>query len=122
MGKKIIKLTENDLYNAIKQTVIKILNEDVNNSNNGMIHFDNTKTVKDNSKQNERFAMDLLVSGNETQLYRVGQTVDGNGFGFNVGTIDDVYSENGYIYYEIKYFIGKKPFTKVLRQKDIKIL
>ena len=34
MGKKIIKLTENDLYNAIKQTVIKILNEDVNNSNN----------------------------------------------------------------------------------------
>lgn len=87
-----------------------------------MIHFDNTKTVKDNSKQNERFVMGLLVSGNETQLYRVGQTVDGNGLGFNVGTIDGVYTENGYTYYEVKHFIGKKTFTKVLRQKDIKIL
>ena len=87
-----------------------------------MIHFDNTKTVKDNSKQNERFVMSLLVSGNETQLYSVGQTVNGNGLGFNVGTLDTVYTENGYFYYEVKYFIGKKTFTKVLRQKDIKIL
>ena len=29
-----------------------------------MIHFDNTKTIKDNAKQNERFAMSLLTSGN----------------------------------------------------------
>ncbi len=86
-----------------------------------MIHFDNTKTIKDNAKQNERFAMSLLTSGNETQLYRVGQKVDGNGLGFKDGIIVNTYTENGYIYYEVKYFIGKKTFTKVLRQKDIKI-
>ena len=87
-----------------------------------MLHFDNTKSVKDNAKQNERFAMSLLVSGNETQLYSVGQTVNGNGLGFNVGTIDNVYTENGYVYYEVKHLIGKKTFTKVLRQKDIKVI
>lgn len=85
-------------------------------------NFDNTKTIKDNAKQNERFAMSLLTSGNEKQLYNVGQKVDGNGLGFKDGIIVNTYTENGYFYYEVKYFIGKKPFTKVLRQKDIKIL
>ena len=87
-----------------------------------MLHFDNTKSVKDNAKQNERFAMSLLVSGNETQLYSVGQTVDGNGLGFKDGTIANTYTENGYVYYEVKHLIGKKTFTKVLRQKDIKVI
>jgi hypothetical protein len=86
-----------------------------------MIHFDNTKKIKDSSKVNEEFVMSLLTVGNETQKFNIGQKVDGNGNGFKNGIITDVYEENGYIRYEVEYKLDKK-YKKILRQQDISII
>lgn len=63
-----------------------------------------------------------IQSGNELQLYQVGQIVDGSGNGFYKGEIIEVYQENGFFYYVINYKLSeraRKAYTQTLRQKDI---
>lgn len=86
-----------------------------------MIHFDNTKKIKESSKMNEEFVMSLLTVGNEKQIFNIGQKVDGNGLGFKDGIITDVYKENGYIRYEVEYKLDKF-YKKILRQQDVSII
>lgn len=84
--------------------------------------FDNTAAIKRQSKANETFAAALYKGGAEKQLYKVGQTVNGSGFGFNRGVIVDAYEFNGFIYYVVEYKLtprAKKTYQKTLRQKDI---
>ena len=56
------------------------------------VNFDNTLSVKKFAKTQE--AKNILNNnfhGNEKQLYKIGNLVDGNGHGFNTGKIIDVY-------------------------------
>lgn len=88
-----------------------------------MLLFDNTSTIKRESKANEILATALYERGDEKRLYKVGQTVDGNGLGFTRGVIVDVYEVNGFIYYVVEYKLttrAKKTYQKTLRQNDIK--
>ena len=90
-----------------------------------MLLFDNTSIIKRESKANEIFANTLYKRGEEKQLYKVGQTVDGNGLGFTRGVIVDVYEVNGFIYYVVEYKLtprAKKDISKTLRQIDINII
>lgn len=90
-----------------------------------MLLFDNTSTIKRESKANEIFATTLYKRGEEKQLYKVGQTVDGNGLGFTHGVIVDVYEVNGFIYYVVEYKLtprSRKTFQKTFRQIDINII
>ena len=90
-----------------------------------MLLFDNTNTIKQESKANEIFATTLDKRGEEKQLYRVGQTINGDGSGFTRGVIVDVYEMNGFIYYVIEYKLkprARKTYTKTLRQMDIKLI
>ena len=88
-----------------------------------MIHsfFDNTLNVMRTAK-NIRLQDE---SGNETALYKIGQKVDGNGLGFSVGEITDVYGQNGYVIYIITYKLSpraRKTYTKTIRQQDVRII
>lgn len=88
-----------------------------------MLLFDNTYTIKRESKANEILATSLYKRGEEKHLYKVGQTVDGNGLGFTRGVIVDVYEVDGFIYYVVEYKLTprvKKTYQKTLRQNDIK--
>ena len=90
-----------------------------------MLHsfFDNTISVKREAQKAAYLLND--ESGNETALYKIGQKVDGNGLGFSVGEITDVYGQNGYVRYIITYKISpraRKVYQKTLRQQDIKII
>lgn len=87
-----------------------------------MLLFDNTGTIKRQSKANETFAAALYKSGTEKQLYKIGQTVSGNVLGFKSGVIIDAYYDNGYMYYVVSYKVGRKEYTKTLRQIDINII
>lgn len=87
-----------------------------------MLLFDKTITIKRQSKANETFVASLYKSGTEKQLYKVGQTVSGNGLGFKSGVIIDAYNDNGYVYYVVSYKVGRKEYTKTLRQTDINII
>lgn len=87
-----------------------------------MILFDNTRSIKQQARQNQSYAERLITKGNEIQIYNVGQQVDGNGLGFAKGVITDAYRENGYIYYIVTYKVGRKEYTKTLNQKSIKLL
>ena len=90
-----------------------------------MLLFDNTSAIKRQSKENETFAAALYKSGTEKQLYKVGQTVNGKGFGFTSGVIVDAYEVNGFIYYVVEYKLtprAKKTYQKTFRQIDINII
>ena len=90
-----------------------------------MLLFDNTDTIKRQSKENENFAATLYKRGEEKQLYKVGQTVNGNGLGFKSGVIVDFYKVNGFIYYVVEYKLtprAKKTYQKTFRQIDINII
>lgn len=90
-----------------------------------MLLFDNTHTIKQESKDNEIFATTLYKRGYEKRLYKIGQTVDGKGLGFTRGVIVDVYEVNGFIYYVVEYKLtprAKKTFQKTFRQIDIKLI
>ena len=88
------------------------------------VNFDNTLSVKKFAKTQE--AKNILndnFHGNEKQLYKVGDFVDGNGHGFNTGKIIDVYKNNDFYCYVVEYKIkpkARKTFKMTLRQKDIK--
>lgn len=83
-----------------------------------MIHFEsNYFSVKINAIQGQRL-VNSLVSGNEVQAYRIGQSVNStelSPYRFNDCLITDVYKENGYYRY-IVLIDGKK---HTFRQKDI---
>lgn len=87
-----------------------------------MLLFDNTAAIKRQSKANEAFASALYKSGTEKQLYKIGQTVSGNGLGFKSGVIIDAYNDNGYMYYVVSYKVRRKEYTKTFRQTDINII
>ena len=88
------------------------------------VNFDNTLSVKKFAETQE--AKNILndnFHGNEKQLYKVGDFVDGNEHGFDIGKIIDVYKNNGFFCYVIEYKIkpkARKTFKMTLRQKDIK--
>lgn len=88
------------------------------------VNFDNTLSVKKFAETQE--AKNILndnFHGNEKQLYKVGDFVDGNGHGFNIGKIIDLYKNNGCFCYVVEYKIkpkARKTFKMILRQKDIK--
>ena len=88
------------------------------------VNFDNTLSVKKFAETQE--AKNILndnFHGNEKQLYKIGDLVDGNGHGFNTGKIIDVYKNNGFYCYVVEYKIkpkARKTFKMTLRQKDIK--
>lgn len=88
------------------------------------VSFDNTLNVKKFAKTQE--AKNILndnFHGNEKQLYKIGDTVGGNGNGFNTGKIIDVYKNNGFFCYVVEYKLkpkARKTFKTTLRQKDIK--
>lgn len=88
-----------------------------------MLHsiFDNTLKVREEAKK----IVLPYESGNETQLYEVGQKVDGYGHGFYTGTIIEVYQENGYFRYVVEYKLkprSRKKYTQILRQIDIVLI
>lgn len=90
-----------------------------------MIHsfFDNTFSVKREAQKAAYLLND--ESGNETALYKIGQKVDGNGLGFSVGEITDVYGQNGYVIYIITYKLSpraRETYTKTIRQQDVRII
>ena len=90
-----------------------------------MLLFDNTHTIKQESKANEIFATKLYKRGDEKRLYKIGQTVNGDGLGFTRGVIIDFYEMNGFIYYVVEYKLtprAKKTFQKTFRQIDINII
>lgn len=88
------------------------------------VNFDNTLSVKKFAETQE--AKNILndnFHGNEKQLHKIGDLVDGNGHGFNTGKIIDVYKNNGFYCYVVEYKIkpkARKTFKMTLRQKDIK--
>ena len=63
------------------------------------INFDNTLSVRKFAQTAEAEALLNIPRGTEKQLYPIGATVDGNGYGFNKGVIIDCYNQNGYIWY-----------------------
>lgn len=86
-----------------------------------MLHvfFDNTLSVKELAKR----TILKECTGSETQSYKVGQKVTGNGF--KEGEITEVYENNGFYYYVIEYKLkprSRKTYTTTLRQKDIKLI
>ena len=90
------------------------------------INFDNTLQTKifANSLDGQKI-LNEKINGHETQKFKVGQTVDGNGHGFNVGIITDIYKQCGYIYYVIEYKLkpkARKTYKTTLRQKDIVLI
>lgn len=91
-----------------------------------VLNFDNTKSIRDFARTAEaEKILNEVVDGKEKQLYSVGQTVDGDGFGFYTGKIIEVYKQCGYFYYIIEYKLkpkARKTFKQTLRQKDIIII
>jgi hypothetical protein len=81
--------------------------------------IDNTLQIKQDASKN--LALLNIKEGKEQLTYKIGETVDGNGLGFNKGVIIDAYMENGYCRYIVSYKLGRKVFNKTLRQKDIKL-
>lgn len=85
--------------------------------------YDNTAKVKAEAARNEAEIWKALQNdkGNETQAFHTGQTVSGDGHGFDKGTIIEVYKEHGYIRYVVEHGKRKK-YRTTLRQKDIKLI
>lgn len=86
-----------------------------------MLHsfYDNTLKTKNEAQK----VVLPEISGKETQLYKVGAKVSGNGFNF--GEIIDLYKDNGFYYYVIEYKLkpkARKTYTTTLRQKDVKLI
>lgn len=89
------------------------------------LSFDNTKSIRDFAKTAEAQRLLNIPAGHEVQLYHIGQKVDGNGHGFNVGTIVDVWCNNGYYRYEVEYKLkprARKTYTTNLRQIDVVVI
>ena len=88
------------------------------------VNFDNTLSVKKFAEtQDAKNILNDNFHGNEKQLYKIGDLVDGNGHGFNTGKIIDVYKNNSFFCYVVEYKIkpkARKTFKMTLRQKDIK--
>ena len=70
-----------------------------------------------------------LLAGNEKQLYNIGQQIITTTLSTitlekeDNAVIRNVYCENGYFYYDIRYDVNKaKKGNCILRQKDIKPL
>lgn len=92
-----------------------------------MLHlfYDNTEKVASEAMEAVKNGILRNISGNERQIFQIGQIIDGNGFGFAEGKIIDIYNDNGYYYYVVEFRHSKKArktYTKILRQKDIKLL
>lgn len=87
------------------------------------LEFDNTSSVKAFAQTEEaKRILDEVVDGKEQQLYQIGDNVNGDGLGFYIGTIIDVYKQCGYIYYVVEYKLkpkARKTFRQTLRTKDI---
>ena len=89
------------------------------------INFDNTLSVRKFAQTAEAEALLHIPQGTEKQLYSIGTTVDGNGYGFDKGVIIDAFNQNGYIWYDVEYKLkpkARKKFKTTLRQKDIVIV
>lgn len=85
------------------------------------INFDNTKSIQNFARTAEaEKILNNSCSGNETQLYNLGDTV--KSMYFDNGKIIDIYVQNGFYYYVCEYKLkpkARKTFTKTLRTKDI---
>lgn len=89
------------------------------------INFDNTLAVRQFARSAEAEKLLNVSKGKEKQLYKIGMTVNGDGFGFERGTIIDCYCQNGYFWYDVEYKLkpkARKTYKTSLRQKDIIII
>ncbi len=89
------------------------------------INFDNTLSIRQFARSAEAEKLLDILTGKEKQLYKIGMTVDGNGYGFERGIIVDCYCQNGYFWYNIEYKLkpkARKTYKTSLRQKDIIVI
>ena len=89
------------------------------------INFDNTLSIRQFARSAEAEKLLNVPTGKEKQLYKIGMTVDGNGYGFERGIIVDCYCQNGYFWYDIEYKLkpkARKTYKTSLRQKDIIVI
>lgn len=88
-----------------------------------MYIFDNTASVRKFAQTEEaKKILDDIPNGRESQLYKVGDIVDGDGLGFYNGKIVDVYSQYGYYYYVVEYKLkskARKKYHTTIRQRDV---